>query len=179
MVWYDTFATTQVRFKNSTGGAHHPLAFGISEKWHIIITLHIVKIMDPVARSIADVREIRAHVENIFDRDALKEYFCQLGSEMGFKPFKNYRQGPAHIDCAWKDGNRVFAAINIEYGNEREILGALAQMIIVRPEVAALITASNPLKPITKIFDAAKALVPGRTTVIIDVKTGNVLTKES
>ncbi len=135
--------------------------------------------MDPAARSIADVKTIRTRVENPFDREALKEYFCQLGGEMGFKPFKNYRQGAAHVDCAWKDGNNVFAAINIEYGNEREILGALAQMLMIKPETAALITASNPLKPITKVFDAAKALSPGKTTIVIDIKTGNVLTKET
>ncbi len=134
--------------------------------------------MDPVARSLADVRAIRARVENPFDREALKEYFCQLGQELGFKPFKNYRQGATHIDCVWKDGNSVFAAINIEYGNDREILGALAQMFLTKPEVAALVTASNPLKPITKVFDAAKAMSPGKTTIVIDVKTGNVLTKE-
>ncbi len=121
---------------------------------------------------------MRSGVKNLFDRDALKDYLCELGKDLGFKTIKNYRRGVAHIDCAWMDGKRIYAGMNIEFGNDREIAGALAELMIVSPEVAVLITAANPLKPITRIFDMAKAIAPGRTTIVVDIKSGNVMTKQ-
>ncbi|NPA76261.1 MAG: hypothetical protein GXN93_00720 [Candidatus Diapherotrites archaeon] len=125
--------------------------------------------MDPVARSIADLRALRSAVQNPFDRDAVKEYFCKMGDDLGFKSVKNYRQSAAHIDCAWKDGTSIFAAINIEYGSTREILGAIAETLLVHPEISVIVTASNPMKPVDHITTAMRAIRPGNTNIVLDV----------
>lgn len=132
--------------------------------------------MDPVLRAISDTRRLRSKVANPFDKSALIEYLCNLAVELGFTPVKYLRHRGVRIDCGWKDGSEVFLAANIEFGNEREILGAIAEMLIVHPEIGMLITASNPLKPITNIMDSVKSLKPDFDVVILDVRTGNAAT---
>ncbi len=127
--------------------------------------------MDPVLRLISDARRLRSEVENPFDRDAVIEYFCELADEMGFTPAKHVRRNGASVDCAWKDGNDVFLAMNVEFGSEREILGAAAQAVASGAEVGVLVTASNPLKPMNNVETAIRALKRG-VFVIIDVRDG-------
>jgi hypothetical protein len=126
--------------------------------------------MDPVVRALSNVRKLRESMANPFDRESLKEYFCKMGEDFGFSPVKNYKKRAARAECAWLDGNSVFAAINVEFGNDREKLGAIAELKMLEPDVAVLITASNPLKPIDELTKAAERLHPGKDTVIIDLK---------
>ena len=131
--------------------------------------------MDPLIRMISDVRRLRNEVSNPFSKEEVIEYFCKLAEEMGFKAVKNLRHNGTRVDCGWKDGNSIFLAVNVEYGSEREILGAVAEIMVVDPEIGVLVTASNPMKPMTSIIDAIKRI----TTVdfiIIDVRTGNSAT---
>lgn len=128
--------------------------------------------MDPVLRTVTDLRRLRSEVDNPFDREKVVEYFCKLADEMGFKAVKNLRWSGVRLDCGWKDGQDLFLAMNVEYGSEREILGAMAEIMVASPEVGVLVTASNPLKPITWILDAAKRLGPSFDLAILDVGRG-------
>ncbi len=131
--------------------------------------------MDPLVRMLSDVRRLRNEVSNPFDKEAVMDYFCKLAEEMGFKGVKNLRHNGAKVDCGWKDGNTLFLAINVEYGSEREILGAVAEILVANPEIGVLVTASNPLKPISSIIDAVKR-ISSVDFVILDVRAGNAAT---
>jgi hypothetical protein len=131
--------------------------------------------MDPVLRIIKDVRRLRDAVANPFDREAIAEYFCKLAKDMGFTPFKNLRVNGARVDCAWKDGNTVFLAANVEFGSEREVLGAAAEVLAARPEMAVLITATNPLKPLENTLRAIRAMSTRNIVVVIDMREGKAV----
>ena len=124
---------------------------------------------------ISDVRRLRNEVSNPFSKEEVIEYFCRLAEEMGFKAVKNLRHNGARVDCGWKDGKSVFLAANVEYGSEREILGAVTEIMVADPEIGVLVTASNPMKPLTSIIDAIKRITKV-DFIIIDVKTGNSAT---
>lgn len=125
--------------------------------------------MDPVVRALSDVRRLKAEVASPFDRSELVDYLCTLAGELGFTPVKNLRRGMVRIDCGWKDGHELFLAANVEFGNEREILGAAAELIVSRPEMGLLITASNSLKPLSQIVSAVEELRPGFDVILLDI----------
>jgi len=132
--------------------------------------------MDPVIRIVSDVRRLKSRVNNPFDRSELVEYLSTVAQELGFKPVKNLRHEAVKIDCGWKDGQELFLAANVEFGNEREVLGAAAEIVVSRPEIGLLITASNSLKPISNIINAVQRLEPDFNVVIVDVNAGRAST---
>jgi len=125
--------------------------------------------MDPLLRTLSDVRTLLSQVSNPYESKEVIRYLCKLGENMGFEPVQRLRRNGALLDCGWKDGTALFVGANVEYGGEREIIGALGQIIAARPDVGLLVTASNPLRPLDNILLAAENLV-GPPVVIMDVR---------
>ena len=127
-------------------------------------------------RAISDVRRLRSRVADPFDRSELMEYLCTLAKEMGFNPVKNLRHETVKIDCGWRDGQELFLAANVDFGSEREVLGAAAEIIISRPEIGLLITASNSLKPTSNVASAVQKLEPDFEVVVVDINADKTAT---
>jgi len=125
--------------------------------------------MDPVIRVVSDIRRLKIEVTNPFDKAEVVRYLCALADELGFNPLKNLRAGPVKIECGWRDGQDLFLAANIEFGSEREVLGAAAEIMVARPVVGLLITASNSIKPIENVVGAVRGLRPGFDFLILDL----------
>ena len=81
------------------------------------------------------------------------------------------RVGPVKIECGWKDGQDLFLAANVEFGNEREVLGAAAEIMVARPVVGLLITASNSVKPVENVVGAVRGLRPCFDFLILDLNS--------
>lgn len=127
--------------------------------------------MDPVVRGASDVRRLLSEVKDPFDKGKVVDYVSSLAEELGFVAVKNMRVEGMRIDCGWRDGQRLFLASNVEFGNEREILGAATEIITVNPEIGLLITASNSLKPLTNVVNAVRK-ISSFDFIILDVKEG-------
>jgi len=131
--------------------------------------------MDPIVRAVRDVNALLSSCDP-FDRESVAEYFAKMGEDMGFKPVKNARRGIAKVLCIWKDGKENYLACDVEYGNDKEVLGALSAISAFHPHVGVLITASTFSRGVTDILNTLRVLKPNaHIFVVIDVKNRNAL----
>lgn len=94
-------------------------------------------------------------------KEALIDYFLQLGLDLGFDAKKDYSfeaQGlkfPS-IDVVWLNGKQLFAAIEIEFSSKDDFLAALMKLSASMAEYSTIITSSN--SNVFKIDEAEKLL---------------------
>ncbi len=82
---------------------------------------------------------------------------------------RKYRRWAASAEVAWLDGNTLFLAANVEFGSNRERLGAVAELYALKPQLAVLFTSDTLL---TRFQDLVAAVqqIHGPKTILIDVK---------
>lgn|GEM_PF-7086731 len=125
--------------------------------------------MDPIVRTLLDWRLFAERVSNPFDREELERFITSVGEDLAFTVVRRYRRWAASAEVAWLDGNNLFLAANVEFGSNRERLGAVAELYALKPQIAVVMTSDTLL---TKFQDLVAAVeqMHGPKTVLIDVK---------